>query len=191
VVAGINSRADCVTVSIDTRVDRYQAEIAAFVGNTPDPTCDTDGLCATGCGAPDPDCPCAGDGFCGATCPDVTQDPDCNPDCAANGFCITSGCPAPDPDCPNCVADGLCDDRCAAGTDPDCVPVCAADGVCDDACDPDPDCWKAGSASNRSYDGELAGSCTLSGVSDARAGWWAVLLASVVALTRRRSTRRR
>jgi hypothetical protein len=191
VVAGINSRADCLTVSIDTRVDRYQADIAAFIGETPDPTCGADGLCASGCGAPDPDCPCAGDGFCGADCPDVTQDPDCNPDCAANGFCVTSGCPSPDPDCPNCVSDGLCDDRCAAGMDPDCVTSCPADGVCDDACDPDPDCWKAGSAGNRSYDGELAGSCALARPGQARARGWAAALAALAALRRRRRSGRR
>lgn len=163
VVVGVHSRSDCVSLCIDTRVDRYQQDIANFIGTTTPPTCDADAQCATGCAAPDPDCPCAQDGFCTGACTDLTLDADCNPSCVANGVCVPTGCPTPDPDCPSCTADGYCDPACAA--DPDCAPVCPSDGVCDDGCPDDPDCWVAGTEDNRGYEGELlTGGCRVSSV---------------------------
>jgi uncharacterized protein (TIGR03382 family) len=168
-VAGIHSRSDCQTVSIDTRVDEYKNEIYAFIGAPIGPSCGPDGTCASGCPAPDPDCPCAADGFCDGSCPDPSSDPDCatNP-CAANGIC-NAQC-VDDPDCPPvCVADGLCVAGCVS--DPDCG--CPADGVCDESCDGlDPDCWRAGVAAE-DYDASDGG-CAAAG-REGSAGWLALL----------------
>ncbi|MEM6786523.1 MAG: trypsin-like serine protease [Myxococcota bacterium] len=51
-VAGVHSRSDCETSSIDTSVADHRLEIEAFlrVG------CDRDGYCADDCAEPDPDC---------------------------------------------------------------------------------------------------------------------------------------
>ena len=177
-VAGIHSRSDCESVSIDTRVDDYVDEIYAFIGENPGATCAADGACATGCPAPDPDCPCANDGFCDGSCPDPASDPDCASQCVADGFCDPV-C-VDDPDCaPICIADGVCVADCA--NDPDCGG-CPADGVCDESCEgPDPDCWRAG-VSAESYSSSEGG-CAATG-REGRAGWL-VLLALFAGLRRR------
>jgi len=60
-------------------------------------TCQGDGHCVSGCGAPDPDCPCATDGFCAASCSDLKTDVDCK-GCEADGVC-RKDCPVKDADC--------------------------------------------------------------------------------------------
>jgi V8-like Glu-specific endopeptidase len=40
-------------------------------------TCEKDGYCVAGCGAPDADCPCAADGYCTSACDDMKLDVDC------------------------------------------------------------------------------------------------------------------
>jgi V8-like Glu-specific endopeptidase len=141
VVVGIHSRSDCETLSVDTRVDSYQDDIEAFIGEIQGPQCFADGECATGCGAPDPDCPCASDGFCTAECTDPATDPDCDAGCGIDGVCNQT-C-ASDPDCGDCTTpDGQCTPECTG--DPDCGAECVSDGTCDDGCEVDPDCWDAG-----------------------------------------------
>lgn len=178
-VAGIHSRSDCESVSIDTRVDEYTSEIYAFIGEVPEPSCGGDGQCVSGCPAPDPDCPCAADGFCDGSCPDPGSDPDCSVDpCTADGFCDAT-CDQ-DPDCgPICIADGECVAGCA--NDPDCGG-CPADGVCDESCDgPDPDCWRAGVTAEKYSASD--GGCATSGRGPS-AGWL-LLLGLFVGLRRR------
>lgn len=193
-VVGIHSRSDCVSQSIDTRVDAYQNEIASFLGTVVEPTCDADGECAYGCPQPDPDCPCAQDGHCTAACADWPNDPDCNPNCVANNLCIDQGCPVPDPDCLGCEADGTCNTNCES--DPDCFE-CPADGLCDPNCGNDPDCWVAGDRSNIKYDGDKLGNgCTVAvrGPSDRRSNvaWLVWVLGYVgVGVGYRRRARRR
>ena len=161
VLGGIHSRSDCTTQGIDTRVDWYMDDINNFLGNVPPAGCGADGQCASGCSQPDPDCPCAADGFCTAACPNLTTDPDCNPNCVADGICVSSGCPLPDPDCtPICIGDGFCNPACN-GNDPDCAPTCPVDGVCDPSCPGDPDCWVAGDTPAIEYHGEAQSSCSL------------------------------
>jgi hypothetical protein len=192
VLGGVHSRSDCQTMGIDTRVDYYMDDINNFLGNVPQPGCDADGQCASGCSAPDPDCPCAADGFCTAACPDVAADPDCNPNCVANGVCVASGCPTPDPDCA-CGADSYCNPACN-GNDPDCAPTCPVDGVCDPSCPGDPDCWVAGDTPGVTYHGEAqGGSCALAPSRSTPSGvpGLAALTGLGLALGRRQARRRR
>lgn len=103
VFAGIHSRSDCDTVSLNERVDVHTAGfirdfISAHGGGA---ECNADGLCAVGCASPDPDCPCIEDGLCTDECPAIDTDPDCPDGCGvADGIC-TEGCPSSlaDPDC--------------------------------------------------------------------------------------------
>ena len=60
-------------------------------------TCEQDGYCVSGCGAPDLDCPCAGDGFCTLDCADLKLDADCK-GCEQDGIC-RDDCPTQDIDC--------------------------------------------------------------------------------------------
>ncbi len=158
VVAGIHSRSDCISQAIDTRVDDYQSDINAFIGETPSgPQCFADGQCATGCGAADPDCPCAADGFCSDLCLDQSTDPDCQPSCGL---------------------DGVCNPECAAEQDPDCSPV-----------EPPPtenDRWVAGDAENEDYDGVLLSSCAHGRSRAPHHGAFALLLAGLGWVIRRR-----
>ncbi|MCA9618748.1 MAG: trypsin-like serine protease [Myxococcales bacterium] len=152
VLAGVHSRADCVGLSYEMRVDAYADDVAWFIG---DPACDLNGQCSLSCPYPDPDCPCASDGYCTELCEDWSLDADCPDPCVADDYCDTS-CDA-DPDCP-CLADGECELGCTADpdctcdgdgtcnpscgdTDPDCqAEPCAADAICDETCASDPDC---------------------------------------------------
>jgi MYXO-CTERM domain-containing protein len=179
VVAGIHSRSDCETQALDTRVDEYETEIYAFLGETPgeEPGCHADGQCATGCGAPDPDCPCVADGLCTEACPDPPSDPDCQAACGADGQCAT-GCSSPDPDCgtATCPADGICDPSCAS--DPDCGTAPGNDG------------WNAGDVEPKDYDA-MEGGCAMGGEPDQgdRAPWL-LLTGLALALGRRRRPRK-
>jgi V8-like Glu-specific endopeptidase len=188
VVAGIHSRSDCFSVSIDTRVDRYLDDIAAFAGEI-NASCGSDGQCAFGCADVDPDCPCASDGFCTAACSDPASDPDCAGACAADDICNDS-CSPPDPDC--CTQDGNCNSICS--NDPDCGGgTCVTDGSCNGSCEDDPDCWEAGSVTNQEYDGStLTSGCRASPSSSGRsssggsAALAALMLSALLALERRR-----
>jgi hypothetical protein len=179
VVVGVHSRSDCETLSIDTRVDAYQDDIVAFIGETQVPQCFADGACATGCASPDPDCPCAEDGFCHDVCPDPATDPDCDAGCGGDGVCNqTCG---DDPDCPCGVGDGVCAPDCPE--DPDCGSVCPTDDVCDDECDVDPDCWNAGTL--RAQRRHEATGCELGG-SGRRTGAGVLLAAFALLAARKR-----
>jgi hypothetical protein len=83
----------------DSRVDAFAGFVQQWLSEKEAPTCAQDGRCVTGCAVPDVDCLCARDGVCATACPNLSFDPDCPPDCGANGVCSTAGCPMPDPDC--------------------------------------------------------------------------------------------
>jgi len=84
----------------DARVDRFQAQINAWVDEFEKGTCDADLRCQpNGCTTPDPDCACVEDGQCNAACGGTTSDPDCAASCAADGVCSKASCATPDPDC--------------------------------------------------------------------------------------------
>ena len=102
------------------RVDTYRTWIDTYIeahDPQPKPTCDGDGLCASGCTVVDPDCPCAADGFCDAACSDIGSDPDCS-GCLAGDVCRMD-CPMLDDDC--CASDGGCNTACGIA-DLDCGP---------------------------------------------------------------------
>ena len=73
-------------------IDKYVSTHEKFAG-----TCELDGYCVSGCGAPDLDCPCAGDGFCTLDCSDLKLDSDCK-GCEQDGVC-RKDCPVEDVDC--------------------------------------------------------------------------------------------
>lgn len=163
-VVGVHSRSDCVSQSIDTRVDDYGPEIDAFLGNGPvGPQCYEDGQCASGCGTADPDCPCAADGFCTAACFDQTTDPDCMAE--------------------SCAVDDVCNPECIDTPDPDCggeapPPEGSSNG------------WVAGDADEADYDGNVIGSCAHAPRQVPDRGLWLLVLAGLAgALGRRRRAR--
>ena len=73
-------------------IDKYVSTHEKFAG-----TCELDGYCVSGCGAPDLDCPCAGDGFCTLDCSDLKLDSDCK-GCEQDGV-SRKDCPVEDVDC--------------------------------------------------------------------------------------------
>lgn len=130
VLGGIHSRSDCGSSIIAERVDVHTMDfIMPFMeeheGNA---SCEEDGLCASGCAAPDPDCLCAADGYCTDSCLHPSADLDC-----------TATCPA----------DGVCDESC--DYDSDCslyVPACSeGDLECGDGDKTDGGCTTGGSSS--------------------------------------------
>ncbi len=92
VLGGIHSRSDCGSSIIAERVDVHTMDfIMPFIEEHEGAaSCDLDGMCATGCDAPDPDCLCAADGICGDSCAHPSADLDCAADCPADGICDES-----------------------------------------------------------------------------------------------------
>ena len=117
VLAGIHSRSDCETQSLNERVDVHTTGfIRDFLRDyNGGAECIADGLCADGCASPDPDCPCIGDGMCSDICPELDSDPDCPDGCGlADGVC-PEGCPSADPDCEIVEEEESVEGGCAAG----------------------------------------------------------------------------
>jgi V8-like Glu-specific endopeptidase len=84
----------------DARVDRFQAQLNAWLDEFEHGTCDADLRCQpNGCATPDPDCACLEDGQCNAACGGTTSDPDCAASCAEDGVCSKASCATADPDC--------------------------------------------------------------------------------------------
>jgi len=183
-VAGIHSRSDCTSQTIEERVDAHVDDfIIPFMEAHGHDLCGADGLCGNDCTSPDPDCLCGGDGVCNPECA-PGDDPDCpvDPVCEADGTCNELCDEGQDPDCvvePVCVADGVCNDDCAAGADPDCPvePECVADEICNEDCaaGDDPDCGPG--------DDGGGGGCAVSSDTDPAL---ALLLLALLALPRRR-----
>jgi hypothetical protein len=123
-VAGVHSwtqpGANCMD-GLDTRVDLYGPFIRQFLMESGGGSCVEDGLCASGCPAPDPDCVCIADGQCNGLCANLLSDPDCPRECVADGVCSMQDCPRLDPDCraelDQCTANAQCQYRTCA-TDP-------------------------------------------------------------------------
>jgi hypothetical protein len=117
VLAGIHSRSDCDTQSLNERVDVHATGfIREFIAdNGGGAECTADGLCAEGCASPDPDCPCIEDGLCTNACPALATDPDCPADCGvADGVC-PDGCPSADVDCTGDDTAGSLEGGCSTG----------------------------------------------------------------------------
>lgn len=92
VLGGIHSRSDCDNAIIAERVDVHALTfVMPFIEEHEGAaSCETDGLCATGCAEPDPDCPCAADGICSDVCAHPSADLDCSSECPADGVCDES-----------------------------------------------------------------------------------------------------
>jgi len=130
----------------DTRVDRYAAQITAWLQTFEGGTCDADHQCQTsGCATPDPDCACLDDGACNPACTGPLSDPDCAESCAADGVCSNQACASPDPDCQplgaHCGYDGHCNSRrCITSPQHDVRPYCSQACGAADACPAGFDC---------------------------------------------------
>ncbi|MFO0596784.1 MAG: trypsin-like serine protease [Myxococcaceae bacterium] len=130
--------ANCEVEGFDGRVDVGAPWIHMTMGGWEAPTCATDRACVMGCTPVDQDCVCKADGLCGAECLNAALDPDCPPDCAANGVCSTRACGVPDPDCIDdgllCTVPAQCRGRLCQGdaqnTTSYCTRTCAGDGDC-------------------------------------------------------------
>lgn len=92
VLGGIHSRSDCGSSIIAERVDVHTMDfIMPFIEQHEGAaSCDSDGMCATGCENPDPDCACAADGHCTDACEHPSADLDCTAECPADGVCDES-----------------------------------------------------------------------------------------------------
>jgi uncharacterized protein (TIGR03382 family) len=92
VLGGIHSRSDCNQAIIAERVDVHAIDfVMPFIEEHEGAaSCDSDGLCATGCADADPDCPCAADGICSDVCAHPSADLDCSSECPADGVCDES-----------------------------------------------------------------------------------------------------
>jgi hypothetical protein len=178
----------CGLNSIMQRTDIYRTFIQQFIAaNDPQGTanCGQDGICGTGCSAPDPDCLCAADGMCTTACTDPDHDPDCPMNCGADGQCQRSGCPVPDPDCGTKQTGDTCssNNECVSGfcVSTKCVATCDSSGGC-------PSGFTCTKPSNVCLQGDSGGGGC--GVAPGRApgGWLALALAALAArsLGRRR-----
>ncbi len=89
VLGGIHSRSDCGNSIIAERVDVHTMDfIMPFIEQHEGAaSCESDGMCATGCENPDPDCACAADGMCSDACAHPSADLDCAAECPADGVC--------------------------------------------------------------------------------------------------------
>jgi len=112
VLGGIHSRSDCGSSIIAERVDVHTMNfIMPFIEEHEGAaSCESDGMCASGCSEPDPDCPCVADGMCSDVCAHPSADLDCASECPADGVCDES-C-SYDYDCSETAAA-----LCAAGDD--------------------------------------------------------------------------
>lgn len=139
-VVGVHSftNGDACLDGADSRTDYFKGFIQTWLNTKEQPTCDEDGRCAANCAQPDIDCLCKADGQCTNACPNLSKDPDCPPDCGANGICSVAACPSPDVDCINagnpCTAATQCVGR-QCITDPQ-----HASSYCSKSCQNNSDC---------------------------------------------------
>lgn len=100
-VIGVHSYTDDSTCSSGAavRVDVHATGIEQWLTSNGIGTCGTDGVCSASCLEPDSDCVCAADGQCTTACTEPGRDPDCPPNCGADGICSAVPCPLMDSDC--------------------------------------------------------------------------------------------
>ena len=108
----------CYGTASDVRIDAFTSWIADISAVWELESCAAGDACKLDCAPIDVDCVCAHDAICDVRCPRLTLDPDCPPDCGADGVCSGSVCPIRDPDCvalgSTCTTDGDCPARTCA-----------------------------------------------------------------------------
>ncbi len=129
----------CQGTASDVRVDAFSGWIDGISAQWEASTCEVGDACKEGCAPVDPDCVCTFDNRCDLRCPTLKMDPDCNPECAADGICTSGVCPFRDPDCialgSECSQDLQCQGRACArqGDRRFCSQGCTVASDCPDA----------------------------------------------------------